>query len=135
MIFNQINTIILEYFYYLLLALLFFNMFAGRKGADMNKRRPVFFFAFYILVIFAFTVFTVNKSWPVYIPTVFLLLIPLVEFLFFREIFFPFHFTCQTCKSRLSLGNIFIEKHYLCHNCKPAEESDKLPESDEPKDE
>jgi hypothetical protein len=125
MIFTQINTIILKYFYYLLLALLFFNMLAGRKGAVMGKRRPIFFFAFYILFIFSLTVFTVNKGWPEYIPTAFLILVPLVEYLFFKEMFFPYHITCRSCRKRLTMDNIFVETDYLCQDCKVEDDAEK----------
>lgn len=118
MLFDQINAIILKYFYYLLLAVLFFNMFVGRKGAVMSKRRPVFFFGFLLLLTFSLALFTERWDWPSFVPTLFFVGALLSEGFFFRVYFFPFRFRCRSCGKRLSMDDIFIEEDYLCHDCK-----------------
>jgi len=118
MIFETINSYILEYFYYLFIGLLFINIYIGFKGKDFSKRIPLILIALLFFLVYVSAVLTKVKGLPVYLPLIFFVMLFGTSFTLFRERFFPYRFKCVKCGKKLTPTNIFFEEGYICGDCK-----------------
>jgi uncharacterized membrane protein YhaH (DUF805 family) len=122
MIFEQINNIITEYFYYIFIALLFAYVIQTRRCKDRGKVMPLFFLALLFFTIMVVTIVTKTHNLPLYFPSVFALLLMVSSFTIYRKRFFPYRFTCNKCGKKLKSKEIFLDTDYLCGDCKDEEE-------------
>ncbi len=132
--FEMLNGYILEYFYYVFIGLLFINIFVGFKGKDFSKRIPLILIALLFFLVYVSAVLTKVKNLPVYLPTVFFILLFGTSFTLFRERFFPYRFKCAKCGKNLKWENILLEEGYVCNACKGADEDAKGEETEEGED-
>jgi len=122
-----VSNLIVEYFYWVFLAILAVNLMQRRRGREAQQKRlaslyiAIMVFIFYI---YAYGLIRLGLSdWYLLIY----LAVAVGLMASFRKLFLPFTFRCRSCKQVLSFNRMIFSDTNLCADCAHTTDSETEP--------
>ena len=116
----MIAKFISDYFYYILLAMIFFTFLMRRKkNVSRKKRLGMLFLSIAVFLLYIYAVAIIQfKLDDMYVLLYFVVVIPI--FIIFKKQLFPFtKIRCEECNEYLSFTQIIYFDSVKCQKCDP----------------